>query len=466
MNKFKKVVVFLGVMIYVCFGAIFFIHHFLPLKERLLLVGIFFVLNLLLMIGFVYTKRGSAAVAGFLLFLIMSAEAVSGYYVWSSIQTLDYVSQKSMFPGEESAEKPDIPLTQEELVQPFHVYLSGKDTRGPLETTSRSDVNMILTVNPATHTVHITTVPRDAYMRIAGRGENQYDKLTHSGNFGVQTSEETLENFFGIKIKYHVMVNFDSIVDIVDVLDGVDVENSEAFEAQGYYFNTGRIHLDGKQTLVFARERYGLGDGEMARGRNHVRIMKALIERVASPAILMNYPSLLQVIGKEVSTNMPRQTMVDYINYQIENNRKWTVSSSQLQGFGTMGLPSYQMPDSSLFMFLPSQESKRDILKDMQYVLDGKSVPPASPKTYSLHEEDYADIPVYNIMDYINGHASTDEYETGDPEEPNDFPSSNIENTERENDTSQMEMETPESNGEQVETPSLTEEGQPTEETE
>lgn len=466
MNKFKKVVVFLGVMIYVCFGAIFFIHHFLPLKERLLLVGIFFVLNLLLMIGFVYTKRGSAAVAGVLLFLIMSAEAVSGYYVWSSIQTLDFVSQKSMFPGEESAEKPDIPLTQEELVQPFHVYLSGKDTRGPLETTSRSDVNMILTVNPATHTVHITTVPRDAYMRIAGRGENQYDKLTHSGNFGVQTSEETLENFFGIKIKYHVMVNFDSIVDIVDVLDGVDVENSEAFEAQGYYFNTGRIHLDGKQTLVFARERYGLGDGEMARGRNHVRIMKALIERVASPAILMNYPSLLQVIGKEVSTNMPRQTMVDYINYQIENNRKWTVSSSQLQGFGTMGLPSYQMPDSSLFMFLPSQESKRDILKDMQYVLDGKSVPPASPKTYSLHEEDYADIPVYNIMDYINGHASTDEYETGDPEEPNDFPSSNIENTERENDTSQMEMETPESNGEQVETPSLTEEGQPTEETE
>lgn len=466
MNIFKKVVVFLGVMIYVCFGAIFFIHHFLPLKERLLLVGIFFVLNLLLMIGFVYTKRGSAAVAGFLLFLIMSAEAVSGYYVWSSIQTLDFVSQKSMFPGEESAEKPDIPLTKEELVQPFHVYLSGKDTRGPLETTSRSDVNMILTVNPATHTVHITTVPRDAYMRIAGRGENQYDKLTHSGNFGVQTSEETLENFFGIKIKYHVMVNFDSIVDIVDVLDGVDVENSEAFEAQGYYFNTGRIHLDGKQTLVFARERYGLGDGEMARGRNHVRIMKALIERVASPAILMNYPSLLQVIGKEVSTNMPRQTMVDYINYQIENNRKWTVYSSQLQGFGTMGLPSYQMPDSSLFMFLPSRESKRDILKDMQYVLDGKPVPPASSKSYSLHEEDYADIPVYNIMDYINGHASTDEYQTGDPEETNDFSSSITENTEWENETSQRETETPESNGEQVETPSINEESEPTEETE
>lgn len=466
MNKFKKVVVFLGVMIYVCFGAIFFIHHFLPLKERLLLVGIFFVLNLLLMIGFVCTKRGSAAVAGVLLFLIMSAEAVSGYYVWSSIQTLDFVSQKSMFPGEESAEKPDIPLTQEELVKPFHVYLSGKDTKGPLETTSRSDVNMILTVNPATHTVHITTVPRDAYMRIAGRGENQYDKLTHSGNFGVQTSEETLENFFGIKIKYHVMVNFDSIVDIVDVLDGVDVENSEAFEAQGYYFNTGRIHLDGKQTLVFARERYGLGDGEMARGRNHVRIMKALIERVASPSILMNYPALLQVIGKEVSTNMPRQTMVDYINYQIENNRKWTVVSSQLQGFGTMGLPSYQMPDSSLFMFLPSQESKRDILKDMQYVLDGKPVPPASSKSYSLHEEDYSDIPVYNIMDYINGHASTDEYETGDPEETNDFSSSITENTEWENETSQRETETPESNGEQVETPSINEEGQPTEETE
>lgn len=441
MSKFKKIVVFLGVMIYVCFSAVFFIHHFLPLKERLLLVSIFFVLNLLLMIGFLYAKRGSAVAAGILLFLIMSAEAVGGYYVWSSIRTLDYVSQKPNNPGEESAETPDVPLTQAELVKPFHVFLSGKDTNGSIDTTSRSDVNMILTVNPATHSVHITTIPRDAYMRIAGKGENQYDKLTHSGNFGVQTSEETLENFFGIKIKYHVVVNFDSIVDIVDVLDGVDVDNSEAFEAQGYQFNRGRIHLDGKQTLAFARERYGLGDGELARGRNHVRIMKALIERVSSPSILMNYPSLLQVIAKEVSTNMPRQTMVDYINYQVENNRKWTVTSSQLQGFGMMGLPSYQMPDSSLFMFLPSQESKRDILKTMQYVIDGKAVPTASPKTYSLQEEDYADLPVYNISDYMNGRVSTPDNDYDVTEEPNDSPSSARENTEIENGSPSVESE-------------------------
>lgn len=457
MNKFKKAVIFFGMILYVCFGAIFFVHHFLPLKERLLLVGIFFILNLLLMIGFVFGKKGSAAAAGALLFVIMSAEAVSGYYVWSSIQALDAVSNKPSQNGDESREKPDVPQTQEELAKPFYVYLSGKDTNGSLEKTSRSDVNMILTVNPGTHVVHITTIPRDSYMRIAGKGNDRYDKLTHAGNYGVQTSEETLENFFGIKIKYHVMVNFDSIVDIVDALDGVEVENSEEFKAQGYRFNTGRIHLDGKQALVFARERYGLGDGELARGRNHVRIMKALIERATSPAILMNYPAILQVIAKEVSTNMPRQTMVDYINYQIANNKKWKISSSQLQCFGTMGLPSYQMPGSRLFMFLPSQESKRDILKLMQLVMDGKPLPSQTSKSYSIHEEDYADLPIYDIDDYLNGRGPSFGGPMDTPSEEPSYTTPNEENSTIENRQPSVESAAPENNNEPTTSPSTSE---------
>lgn len=417
MKKGKKFIVFIAIVVYLAFGLILCVNNFLPLKERLLLVGIFFVLNLLLMIGFGHARRGSAVVLGLLLISVIGAEAYSSYFVWSSIRTLDIVSNKKGELGGESVERPIAPETEEELVKPFHVYLSGKDTNGSLDKSSRSDVNMILTVNPSTHSVHITTVPRDAYMKIAGDGNDRYDKLTHAGNYGVQTSEHTLENFFGITIKYHVMVNFDSIVDIVDALDGVDVENPESFSAQGYHFSTGKIHLDGKQTLAFARERYGLGEGELARGRNHVRIMKAIIERAASPAILTNYPAILQVIAREVSTNMPRETMVDYINYQISHNEKWKTTSSQLQGFETMGLPSYQMPGSRLYMFLPSQASKRDILEIMDLIKNGKSVPKASTKHYSLHEEDYEDIPVRNIMKYLQGGA---EITAGDDFDPNE----------------------------------------------
>ncbi len=143
----------------------------------------------------------------------------------------------------------------------FNIYISGIDTYGSISTVSRSDVNIIMTVNMNTHKILLTTTPRDAYVKIPGGGADQYDKLTHAGIYGVETSEQTLENLYGIKIDYYARINFTSFLKLIDQLGGVTVHNDQAFTSlHGKFdFPVGDIQMNSEQALGFVRERYSLG---------------------------------------------------------------------------------------------------------------------------------------------------------------------------------------------------------------
>lgn len=149
----------------------------------------------------------------------------------------------------------------------FNIYVSGIDTYGPINEVSRSDVNIILTVNTKTKKVLITTTPRDSYVPIALGGNDQKDKLTHAGLYGVDASIKTLENLYNIDLNYYVRLNFTSFLKLIDYLGGVDVDNDKAFTAKhnGQYYAAGRIHLNANQALGFVRERYALSDGDRDR---------------------------------------------------------------------------------------------------------------------------------------------------------------------------------------------------------
>lgn len=127
---------------------------------------------------------------------------------------------------------------------PFNVYISGIDVSGPITTNSRSDVNIIMTVNPNTKKILLTTTPRDYYVTIPNISGEQRDKLTHAGIYGVDASMATLEQLYGIDISYYARVNFTSLITIVDALGGVDVNSEYAFSAGGYDFVQGTNHLD------------------------------------------------------------------------------------------------------------------------------------------------------------------------------------------------------------------------------
>lgn len=232
----------------------------------------------------------------------------------------------------------------------FNVYVSGIDTYGSITTKSRSDVNMIMTVNPTTKTVLLTSIPRDYYIPFNVLG-GQRDKLTHSGLYGVNETMQNVASYFGIDIDYFIRVNFDSLIDIVDSLGGIEVYNPQAFKN----FEVGKITLNGEEALAFSRERYSFEDGDKERGRNQMRVITGIINKVLSPAIISNYSELMDKLHVSFQTNMSDEQIISLVRMQLDDMSPWTIQQQSVNGNGqTLYSPIY---GSDLYMMVPDDKS-------------------------------------------------------------------------------------------------------------
>ncbi|HFI0113622.1 TPA: LCP family protein [Streptococcus suis] len=256
----------------------------------------------------------------------------------------------------------------------FNIYISGIDTYGPISSVSRSDVNIIMTVNRATHKILLTTTPRDSYVAIADGGQNQYDKLTHAGIYGVDASIHTLENLYGIDISNYVRLNFTSFLQLIDLVGGIDVYNDQEFTSLhgNYHFPVGNVHMNADQALGFVRERYSLSGGDNDRGKNQEKVIAALIKKLSSPENLKNYQAILSGLEGSIQTDLSLETIMSLVNSQLESGTQFTVESQALTGSGRMDLPSYAMPSSQLYMMEIDQNSLTNVKSAIQSVLDGK----------------------------------------------------------------------------------------------
>lgn len=256
----------------------------------------------------------------------------------------------------------------------FNVYISGIDTYGPISSVSRSDVNIIMTVNRETKKILLTTTPRDSYVPIADGGNNQKDKLTHAGIYGVDASIHTLENLYGIDLNYYARLNFTSFLKLIDLLGGVDVYNDQEFTAHtnGKFYPVGNVHLDSEQALGFVRERYSLADGDRDRGRNQQKVIVAILQKLTSTEALKNYDSIIKGLQDSIQTNMPLETMMNLVNTQLESGGTYKINSQDLKGTGRMDLPSYAMPDSNLYMMEISDSSLESVKAAINDVMEGK----------------------------------------------------------------------------------------------
>ncbi|WP_099809647.1 LCP family glycopolymer transferase CpsA [Streptococcus suis] len=255
----------------------------------------------------------------------------------------------------------------------FNIYISGIDTYGPISSVSRSDVNIIMTVNRATHKILLTTTPRDSYVAIADGGQNQYDKLTHAGIYGVNASVHTLENLYGIDISNYIRLNFTSFLQLIDLVGGIDVYNDQEVTSLhgGFDFPVGQIHLNSEQALGFVRERYALANGDNDRGKNQEKVIAALIKKMSAPENLKNYQAILSGLEDSIQTDLSLETIMGLVNTQLESGTQFTVESQALTGSGRMDLPSYAMPGSQLYMMEINQDSLEQVKTTIQSVLDG-----------------------------------------------------------------------------------------------
>ena len=253
---------------------------------------------------------------------------------------------------------------------PFNIYISGVDTRGDISELSRSDVNMLVTVNPETREILLTSIPRDSYVEL--HTYEMMDKLTHSGIYGVDETIKTVEDWLGVEINYYFRVNFKMLVSLVDAIDGITVDVPKAFKSTywNYSFTEGENQLDGKAALAFVRERKSLEGEDEERGRNQQRVLKAIIKKVTgSKVLLTNYASILDAVESQMETSLSNKEISSLVKMQLNDMSKWTIKTISIDGDGA-NKGTYSMgPGKPLFVSIPKPESVEAVKKEIHAVM-------------------------------------------------------------------------------------------------
>jgi LCP family protein required for cell wall assembly len=279
-----------------------------------------------------------------------------------------------------AAEKKNVSDSTEVTTEPFTVLISGIDTYGAISEVSRSDVNLLVTVNPSTHQIFMLSIPRDYYVETAcdaedGCASGQMDKLTHTGLHGIKTTEKTLEKLLDVEINYNVRVNFSTLVELVDVLGGITVNNPNTFTSlhDGFVYEAGEVEMDGEHALEFARERYSFSTGDRERGRNQMRVLTGIINKALSPSILANYTEVLSVLSESMQTNMPMDDITALIKMQLSNGGSWNITTYSLNGSDGNDY-AYELGSNAYVMY-PNETTVENAIADIKAVENGE-VPP------------------------------------------------------------------------------------------
>lgn len=265
---------------------------------------------------------------------------------------------------------------------PFNVLISGTDSRNGFGEVARSDVNMIATVNPKTHVVLLTSIPRDYYVETAcepdaGCANGQLDKLTHTGLHGTETTKATLEKLLGIEINYTMKVNFSSVINLVDALGGIDVTVEPGYAVASFYtdprygVSEGVNHLNGDQALAFARERYAYSEGDRQRVRNQQQVLMAVAKKAMSPSIITSYPSLMDALAGAFQTDMSEDEIKALIQNQISSNPSWDFLTYSLDGSGATEYCAEL--GNSAYVMIPNYETVATAKDRIEGVIEGKS---------------------------------------------------------------------------------------------
>lgn len=235
---------------------------------------------------------------------------------------------------------------------PFVVYLSGSDTSGEKLTVSRSDVNILAVVNPVTKQVLLVNTPRDYFIPHPKSESGMRDKLTHLGNSGVDCSIEGLTNLYGERVDFYVRMNFTGFEALIDAIGGVTIYSDVAFTARDTYIEVGENHFSGSQALDYARERFNVQGGDNARGKNQMKVIKSVIEKMASGAIITNYSSILDSLGEMFVTDMSTSNISKLVKMQLSDMASWNIQSYAVTGEDGSEI-TYSMPGEYLYVMYP-----------------------------------------------------------------------------------------------------------------
>ena len=327
-------------------------------------------------------------------------EDMDGYTDFSTkIKEVGTVDVESTIQSAEES-TPVEPITTANGGKVYTIYLSGIDTRGEMTAKSRSDVNIIATVNTDTHEILLVSTPRDYFVPLSISG-GAPDKLTHAGIYGIDVCMDTLGMLYDIDINYYFRINFGGFVKVIDALGGITVNSDYDFDSKnilGYHFNKGENYVNGEQALIFARERYAFQEGDRQRGKNQMEVIRGVVKKALSPEILTSYSSILSSLDGCFGTNITYEEIAQILQQQLTNGGDWTIVSYSVNGTGATEKP-YSMSQKA-YVMVPDYNTVDKAKSLMEKVRNGEVV-----------TQEEADAPV-------SGSTSTDSTSTETVTEP------------------------------------------------
>lgn len=246
---------------------------------------------------------------------------------------------------------------------PFNIYIAGGDAYGSIGMVTNTDVNMVATIDPINNKILLTSIPRDYYVELPGKGAK--DKLTHAGYYGIETSVKAVEELLDIEVNYYAKVNFSTVEKVIDAIGGVDVYNEYEFISDSYpkyNFSIGNNHLNGNMALAYARERHAFVDGDVQRVKNQQKVLTAIIKKMTtSTTLITNYSKILDSISDNFSTNLDNKSMAKLVKKQLSNMKGWTIETQNLTGYDYYTYDTYTYPTIELYVMKPNEDSINNV---------------------------------------------------------------------------------------------------------
>ncbi len=361
-SKFDRILTFIYVIAFAVFALSMTFMNVLPFWLWLVMIA---VLGLISLVILVQTRKRNGNKWGKRLAVLISVLLIAVYGVGTAyaLGTLSFLSDSSV--SNESA-------VSDVTRRPFSFTITGIDVDGTIDEQGRSDVNMVVTVNPSTQQILMTSIPRD-YEIYMPDFDNAMDKLTHTGFYGVPTTIGAEKQLLDTEINYYVKVNFTTVERFIDAVGGVDVESDYEFtpvKKKDWTVQKGMNHMDGKQALAFARERKAFPDGDRQRIKNQQAVFEALIRKATSSrTMILDYNKVLTSLRNYFEMSFSSREIRKLVKFQLAKDPDWHIYKNTITGGDGTG-DTY----SAGYAYVMSQdaESIENAKTLINAVLDGK----------------------------------------------------------------------------------------------
>ncbi len=360
-----KILIILLSLIAAAFMCMVIVVDAFPADLTLSMIAVMLAVLIFSCLLFASEKRYKRVLGLFLAIIYIAVFSVAGNFMGSTYAMFNKISDSGTKATGPAAKKVDI------CEETFNVYLTGIDQWASEKglDLERSDVNMLVTINPQTHKILLTSIPRDTYVKL--HTAQQMDKLTHTGIYGVEETLTTVEDWLGIDINYYAKMNYTAARDIIDAMGGIDIYSPVEFYSsiKGYHYKQGWNHLTGKRALFFARERKSFEGQDEVRVENQQRVLKAIIKKMtSSTTLLTKYGNIMDAAGDNLQTNFDTKDMKELVKMQLTDLAEWNVETQKIEGNPDQDYCASLSSKNRYDIFRPSDESVEACLKKIESV--------------------------------------------------------------------------------------------------